>query len=45
MKKDVIKACQTSAKAHPGRAPEGKTTTNGIEIITTLYTVSRPKIR
>ncbi|KAI0116295.1 hypothetical protein GGR51DRAFT_500941 [Nemania sp. FL0031] len=38
MKKDVIKACQTSTEAHPGHAPEGKTATNGVEIITTLYT-------
>ncbi|KAI3330125.1 hypothetical protein F4824DRAFT_480109 [Ustulina deusta] len=36
--KRLDKACQTSTAAHPGRAPEGKTTTNGVEIITTLYT-------
>ncbi|KAI1766864.1 hypothetical protein GGR53DRAFT_484664 [Hypoxylon sp. FL1150] len=38
MKKEKKTACQTSAIAHPGRAPEGKTTAIGVEIITTLYT-------
>ncbi|KAI8625874.1 hypothetical protein F5Y19DRAFT_449031 [Xylariaceae sp. FL1651] len=29
-KKDLVKACQTSAAAHPDRAPEGKTTATGL---------------
>ncbi|KAI1347699.1 hypothetical protein F5Y01DRAFT_294305 [Xylaria sp. FL0043] len=37
------KACQTSTIAHPGHAPEGKTATNGVEIITTLYTAAASK--
>ncbi|KAI0181809.1 hypothetical protein GGR52DRAFT_526372 [Hypoxylon sp. FL1284] len=40
-KKRKSRACQTSAIAHPGRAPEGKTAAIGVEIIITLYTAIR----
>ncbi|KAI0843706.1 hypothetical protein F5Y06DRAFT_302792 [Hypoxylon sp. FL0890] len=43
--KDKNKACQTATIAHPGHAPEGKTTAIGVEIITTLYTAPLARYR